>query len=102
MRADLESSSAVPVSSTVMVMMPNDLARVDRCMSFLVILRIVVSLNLKISMSPYSRIVPENDFAFLFVKVQDFVLFLITVRVHLLILGGIKSRMGNENLSCTT
>ena len=43
MRAHLESSSAVPVSSTVMVMMPNDLARVDRCMSFLVILRTVIN-----------------------------------------------------------
>ena len=82
MRADLESSSAVPVSSTVMVMMPNDLARVDRCMSFLVILGIsYVSLTLKLSMalSPYSRIIPENDFAFLFMKVENFVLFLITV-----------------------
>ena len=99
MRADLESSSAVPVSSTVMVMMPNDLARVDRCMSFLVILRIDISLWLKILLSPYSRIIPENDFAFLFVKVQDLVLLLITVRVHLLILGGIKSRMITDILS---
>lgn len=98
MRADLESSSAVPVSSTVMVMMPNDLARVDRCMSFLVILGIDVSLWLKIALSPYSRIIPENDFTFLFVKVQDFVLFLITVCVHLLILGGIESRMITESV----
>ena len=49
--------------------------------------------KLKTSILPYSRIIPENDFAFLFVKVQDLVLLLITVRVHLLILGGIKSRM---------
>ena len=81
----------MPVSSTVMVMMPNDLARVDKCMSFLVILRIVMSMMLSMFVPPYSWIIPEDDFTFLFMKVQNLILFLITVTVHLLVLGGIES-----------
>ena len=51
-------------------------------MSFLVILSIDMVMSsdaLNLRMSPYSRIIPENYFAFLFVKVENFVLLLVAV-----------------------
>ena len=88
------SSSAVPVSSTVIVMMPKLLARVDRCMSFLVILHSSQYCYhmplLRVSVSPYPRVVPEDDLALLLVEVQNLILLLVTVRVSLLVLGSVK------------
>ena len=88
------SSSAVPVSSTVIVMMPKLLARVDRCMSFLVILHSSQCCHhmtlLRVSVSPDPGVVPEDDLALLLVEVQHLILLLVAVRVSLLVLGSVK------------